>query len=106
LAATLNVSAYLAGRLAYVAVFSGTPNAQDYIDLSGNGVAADAWHPTLTYSAANLIAYWDLDGNDSPEPDGVGSDDMILSGSPTQSTSPAIQLVAATSGSLPSGWFL
>jgi hypothetical protein len=107
LASTLNLSAYLAGRLAYVAIFSGTPDAQDYIDLSGSGVAADAWHPTLTYSAANLLAYWDLDGSASPEPDGVASNDLTLVNTPTGSTSPAIQLVAPSDDVvLAQGWWL
>lgn len=101
-------SGILNGRVAYVAVFSGAPAAQDYIDLSGSGVEANALHPSLTTSAANLIAYWDLDGTASPEPDGVGSNDMVLTGSPTQSTSPSIQLTGGGGPAiiLPQGWWV
>lgn len=80
------------GRAAYVALFSGTPAAGDFTDLSGSGVIANALHPSLTTSSANLIAYWDLDGTTSPEPDGIGSNDMVLNGALAQVASPGIIL--------------
>lgn len=91
-AASHTASALHDGRLAYIGLFSGTPHANDFTDLLAGGVIANAKHPTLTHSAANLIAYWDLDGVDSPEPDGVGSNDLTLTGSPTQIASPGIIL--------------
>jgi hypothetical protein len=104
--ATPSTTALLAGRVAYVGVFSGAPSAQDYIDLSGLGVEADALHPTLCGSAGNLLAYWDLDGTDSPEPDGIGSNDLTLVATPGSAASPLIQLAGSPQIILPhGGWW-
>lgn len=90
--ASMTAGNLVIGRMAYCAIFAGSPTVQDATDLSGGGVIANAKHPTLAASAANLLAYWDLDGNDSPEPDGIGSADMVLTGSPIQAASPGIIL--------------
>lgn len=101
-------SQFLAGRAAYIAIYSGAPTTQEVTDLSGLGVPADALHPSLV-AADRLLAYWDLDGTSDPEPDGVGSNDFTLVGSPGSAASPAIQLSAGGGGGaliLPQGFWL
>jgi hypothetical protein len=107
--ATPAASALLAGRVAYVGVYSGAPSADERTWLSGLGVPGDAYAPNLV-AADRLLAYWPIDGTDSPEPDDVGANDLVLTGSPTGSASPTILLTGDPSASgatpLASGWWL
>jgi hypothetical protein len=97
LGATLNLSAYLAGRLAYVGVYSGAPSTQEIEWLSGLGVQTNAFAPNLV-ATDRLLAYWPLDGASDPEPDDVGSNVLTLVGSPGTAASPSIQLTGSPGG--------
>lgn len=103
--ATGTASALLAGRAAYVAVYSGEPTSDEIGYLSGNGTSTNAFAPDLV-ATDRLLGYWPLDGDASPEPDEFGSNDLTLVGSPTQVASPTIQLSGSpypSSGFLPQG---
>lgn len=103
---TPGTTAYLAGRAAYVALYSGTLTSQELEWLSGLGVAANAYAPGLV-ATDRLLGYWPLDGSASPEPDEFGSNDLTLVGTPGSATSPSIILSGAPGGVtvLPQGWW-
>jgi hypothetical protein len=83
LAATLNLSAYLAGRLAWLGVFSGVPTDDQ------KAAAAAGLHPTLL-SPSTLLDAWDKYGIGT-ETSWRGNT-LTLVNSPTQSDSPRIYL--------------
>jgi hypothetical protein len=84
LAATLNLSAYMAGRLAWIGVFSGVPT-----DDQKAALAAGA-HPAVV-SPATLLDAWDKIGEGSTEGSWRGNA-LTLVNSPTRSDSPRIYL--------------
>jgi hypothetical protein len=83
LAATMNLSAYMAGRLAWIGVFSGVPTDDQ------KAAAAAGLHPILL-SPSTLLDAWDKFGIGT-ETSWRGNT-LTLVNSPTQSDSPRIYL--------------
>lgn len=75
---------YYDGMLAHWAVWNSALSQAQIEGLHGGGSSGD--NP-LAVQAANLVAYWPLAGDASPEPDDKGSYDLTLTGSPTQGAS-------------------
>jgi hypothetical protein len=73
---------YMDGRIAHVAVWNAALNDREVLALS-LGV-----HPTRI-RPGNLVLYWPLSGDFSPEQGWVGNKSLTLTGSPTKASDPA-----------------
>jgi hypothetical protein len=71
-------TSYLSGRGAELAIWDDTLNEGE-IQAYNDGFSPRLIRPT------NLVAYWQLLGNGSPEPDHVGGFDFTLTGTPAKS---------------------
>ncbi len=72
------------GYMAYLTVWNKALSSSEVASLYNSGAGADP----LTVANGNIIAYWPLTGNESPEIDQVGAFDLTVTGTTFSSDNP------------------